>query len=415
MSIYFEDNKIIFASALEGADIFRLSQLLHAVCNKKGYSEVILDFTDITSVFETFMVPAIALCRNYMGDKRSFSIRHPIQDRLRSLFHNSNWDFLINPSFYEETTFSGTMHMPAQSYRTGSEQHTLVNKLIDVILGSLILKRKDLAALEWSINEITDNVLNHAQSRFGGVIQATTYSQNNSVEFVVADAGIGIPRSLQERDDRHALAKAIQEGVTRDKKNNQGNGLYGSFRVATISGGRFEIHSGKASLVSTGGDKVKTAEQMNRIFPGTCVTSRIICGNERLIEEALVFGGKPYQPGHDYFESHYDKGSEKEYIFLVKTEAPGLGTREAGRIVQTKLMNLLGASDDHILVLDFSDVGIISSSFADEAIAKPYVDLGPMAFISRIRFRNTDRTIRAVIDRSILLRSSQPNWRAEED
>jgi STAS-like domain of unknown function (DUF4325) len=195
---------------------------------------------------------------------------------------------------------------------------------------------------------------------------------------------------------------------------NQGNGLYGSFRVATISGGRFEIHSSKASLISSGGDQVRTSEQQNRIFPGTCIISRIICGNEDLIEQALVFHGRPYQPGHDYFESHYEgNNSDKQYDFYIKKEAPGFGTREAGKIVQNKIMNLLRADADYFLVLDFSDVGLISSSFADEAIAKPYIELGPMAFINRVHFRNTDRTIRALIDRAILLRSSQPNWNIE--
>lgn len=224
----------------------------------------------------------------------------------------------------------------------------------------------------------------------------------------MADAGIGIPRSLQERNQKDALAKAIQEGVTRDKRNNQGNGLYGSFRVSTISGGRFEIHSGKASLISSRGDQVATFEQERRVFDGTCVISRIVCGNEDLTEEALVFQGQPYVPSNDYFESHYERDCEKEYGFSVKNESPGFGTREVGKIVRNKIMNLLRADADSILVIDFSDVGLISSSFADEAIAKPYVELGPISFMNRVRFSNVDRTIRALIDRAILLRS-QPN------
>jgi anti-sigma regulatory factor (Ser/Thr protein kinase) len=412
VSIYFDSNLIRFDGALESGDIFRFSQILHAV-QKRGYSSAILDFTNVTLVFETFMVPAIALCRNEMAEMK-FSIRSSSPERVRSLFHNSNWNYLLNPVEYDESTFAGTQHLPAQSYRTGEEQKGLVDRMMDVILGSLVLQRKNLAALEWSINEITDNVLNHSQSRFGGVIQASTFSQTNSVEFVVADAGIGIPRSLGIKDDRQALARAIQEGVTRDKKNNQGNGLYGSYRVAAISGGRFEIHSGKATLLSQGVDKVKTSEQLNRVFHGTSVSSKIVCSNESLIEQALVFKGQIYHPSNDYLEAHYELGDERQYVFLLKKEAPGFGTREAGRIVGIKLANLLLSDQEYNIVLDFSDIGIISSSFADEAIAKPYVQLGPTAFISRVNFRNIDRTIRALIDRAILLRSRQPDWQEQD-
>src|SRR3974377_1596103 len=52
------------------------------------------------------------------------------------------------------------------------------------------------------------------------------------------------------RTDHEALDKAIREGVTRDKRIGQGNGLYGSWRITQLSGGSFEIHAGNASLNS---------------------------------------------------------------------------------------------------------------------------------------------------------------------
>ena len=84
-----------------------------------------------------------------------------------------------------------------------------------------------------------DNVTNHAQSSIGGFVQATAYKQSNSVEFVVADGGIGIPMTMKLNDHAQALREAIDEGRTSDKTKNAGNGLYGSFQAAVLSGGQF--------------------------------------------------------------------------------------------------------------------------------------------------------------------------------
>ena len=47
----------------------------------------------------------------------------------------------------------------------------LVNDFIDVTMRTLELPRSVLGGLEWSVNEITDNVLNHSSSINGGFVQ----------------------------------------------------------------------------------------------------------------------------------------------------------------------------------------------------------------------------------------------------
>ena len=104
-----------------------------------------------------------------------------------------------------------------------------------------------------------DNVSSHAESPVGGFVQATAYLNQNSVEFVVADAGIGIPASMGMNNHAAALLDVINEGVTRDKTRNAGNGLFGSYQVATLSHGSFEIRSGFGLLYRIG-----TGNLMNR-------------------------------------------------------------------------------------------------------------------------------------------------------
>ena len=83
------------------------------------------------------------------------------------------------------------------------------------------LERSDFAAFEWAVNEITDNVLVHSNSVVGGIVQVSTFAKfRKRVQFVVADAGIGIPVSLRSgkpeiHSDMDALDQAIRRRVSR--------------------------------------------------------------------------------------------------------------------------------------------------------------------------------------------------------
>lgn len=338
-----------------------------------------------------------------------FDLDLPDNLSARSIFHNANWAHLINDLDHDASTFDGEAHLPASVYTTPAEQTAAVDRVMSMILKVVPLERKQLVALEWSVSEITDNVLNHSQSQMGGVIQASTINTGGRiiVEFVVADCGIGIQRSLGEKGDVRALERAIQEGVTRNPATNQGNGLFGTFRVSTLSQGRFELHSGHASLVADGDSSVRASRNTSTFFPGTIVVCRVGCDDEKLIENALMFKGKVHQPGFDYIEKRFESSAADEFVFNMKKECLSFGSREAGIGARTLIENLLRADTTYAITVDFDGVGIISSSFADEVFGRLFVALGPMAFMSRINFRHVDSSVRAVLDRSISLRISQ--------
>lgn len=355
------------------------------------------------------MVPAIALVRDYRKQGVSFELRQPEAASAKNIFHNANWAHLIDDTKHAPTTFDREGHLPASSFTNSNEQTAAVDKIMSMILKVVPLQRKQLGALEWSVSEISDNVLNHSQSAAGGVIQASTItaSGRQMVEFVVADAGIGIKRSLGENKDDRALERAIQEGVTRNPATNQGNGLYGTYRVSTLSKGRFELYSAHASLIADGEPAVSRTNMSKSLFPGTVVLCRVGCDDEKLIENALMFKGKLHQPGFDYIEKQYEAPNDDAFVFRMKDECVSFGSREAGIGTRVLIENLMRAEPTYILVIDFSEVAMISSSFADEVFGRLFVALGPTAFMSRIRFQNIDGPVRAVLDRSISQRMSQ--------
>ncbi|NKM27878.1 STAS-like domain-containing protein [Rhizobium laguerreae] len=409
MAITWSDGTISIQGSLSSAEIRDFARALNVVCTKQGYRHVELNFGSAFPVRESFMVPAIALVRDYRRKGATFDLRRPENVAARNIFHNANWAYLIDDVAHAASTFDGEGHLPASSYTNSSEQTAAVDKVMSMILKIVPLQRKQLVALEWSVSEVSDNVLNHSQSTMGGVIQASTITTagRQMVEFVVADAGIGIKRSLGELKDVKALERAIQEGVTRNPATNQGNGLYGTFRISTLSKGRFELHSGHASLTAEGASgEVKTA-RVETLYPGTVVVCRVGCDDEKLIENALMFKGKVHEPGFDYIEKQFESPSEDAFIFTMKNECSSFGSREAGIGTRVLIENLLRAEPTYPLTVDFAGVGIVSSSFADEVFGRLFVALGPMAFMSRVNFRSVDSSVRTVLDRAISQRMSQ--------
>jgi anti-sigma regulatory factor (Ser/Thr protein kinase) len=325
------------------------------------------------------------------------------------LLENTNWAHLITPEKFEARDDRNREHLSAIQYMNAKEQFDAVDRSIRIILQSIGgLDRSRLKALEWSLNEITDNVLNHAESSVGGIVQVVTVRKKKLVDFYVCDAGIGIPRSLRQgrpeiTDDVSALRAAIEEGVTKDKLSNQGNGLFGTFKCCEVSGGEFDALSGNVVLRrrSSGLHVARN----NIPIRGTFVRASINYGFEQLLEKALVFKGKSHDPTGDYVERIYQAMDDLVH-FKVAQELNAFGTRDAGRFARTQIENLMDRGRAKIS-FDFEGIHLISSSFADEVFGKIFVNLGPIRFGQLCQFTNVDPTVQTLIDRAITQRIGQ--------
>ena len=239
-------NRIRVSGPLSHSDFYALLAVIYDASTRLGYKDLILDFAGCVAAFAG---PMLALCAQVMllrAKGVEIELVLPQKEELAKLFRNTNWARFLDPTRHAESRFKGYTHVPAIQYTTTAEQSRAVNVMVNAVLGSMTdFARTDFAAIEWSLNEITDNVLVHARSALGGLVQVSTFHrQRRRVEFVVCDAGVGIPTSLREthleiRSDAEALEKAIREGVTRDKSVGQGNGLFGSYEICRLSGGYF--------------------------------------------------------------------------------------------------------------------------------------------------------------------------------
>lgn len=221
-------------------DFRRLLSVMHHAIEKAAYPSIVIDLSDCTLAYPSSMLSVCAQVLAYRSAGIEISIIPPKAKRLLNYYVNTNWAHFLDPYQFDQSRFRGHTKVPATQYRTTDEQQSAVNRIVGVILSAVPdMKRADFAAFEWSVNELTDNVLVHADSRIGGLIQVSTFEKTRKqVQFVVADAGLGIPTTLKEghpdiASDTSALDRAIREGVTRDKKLGQGNGLFGSYQICS--------------------------------------------------------------------------------------------------------------------------------------------------------------------------------------
>ncbi|MFL5385873.1 MAG: STAS-like domain-containing protein [Longimicrobiaceae bacterium] len=405
--VHTHENEVHISGGLGLVEFRRVLAAMRHLISRQGHNKLVLNFANCHTAYGG---PMLAICCEVIRQRRSgfdFELVLPESPRLRNMFQNANWAHLLDPRVHAPSRFRGFTNVPAIQFSSPHEQNAAVNKLIDVVLSSMqSLSRGDLAGIEWSLNEITDNVLVHSHSEIGGLVQLTNNSFRRRVEFVVADAGIGIPTSLRQghpeiTSDTVALEYAVQEGVTRSTSVGQGNGLYGTFQIAEVSHGFFQIHSEYARLLF---DQDQLRIRSDQIpIQGSLVVVSMNVSTPAALADALRFKGAQYEPT-DWVETRYERG-ENELVFELKKEASSFGSRVAGQPIRIKLANLIRMNPGARIIIDFTDIPLVSSSFADEVIAKLYVDLGPMAFMRATEMRNVAPTVQALIDRAILQRT----------
>ena len=409
--IFRNHNTLVFQGSYGLQELHRPLAGLHQAVQQACYSDLVLDFSDCEAAYPASMLALCAQVTKLRHAQIDVSLVLPKATKLRRLFQNANWAHFLAPKDHDASTFRGHTQIPATPYTSPEEQSKAVNRIVNAILGAIPnIERKDFAALEWSINELTDNVLVHSQSPVGGFVQVSTFQRNKKrVSFIVADAGIGILNSLRAgrpelTSDVDALDKAIREGVTRDKSVGQGNGLFGSFQICSHSKGFFQVESGYGKLCFN--DRRGLSISTERVpYEGTLVVAEINFSVPYLLEEALRFAGKGHSP-IDYVETHYEDPDAERVIFRVAVESNSFGSRVAGTPLRNKLTNLARMCPTQQIIIDFSDVALISSSFADELIGKLFVELGPMTFMGRFKLTGVSPTVQQLIDRAISQRLS---------
>ncbi len=401
-------NKVVVSGSLD-LDTFRLLlAAVHQATNENGYANVTLDFSGTTWVDPGPMVAVLAFCIRLRDEfDVDFSLVRPGARNVRRLFTNANWAHLVAPQEFSKSTWHPPSGLPASRFSSPEEQDRIVSQIVDAVLASPAgLARPSLAAFEWAVNEITDNVLQHADSAQGGLVQLNHHPNRKQLEFAVADAGRGIPETMRTTrpsiSDPGALQLSVQRGITRDKEVGQGNGLFGTHRAARVGSGDFVIHSGYASIHS----ELQAREEAVPVA-GTLVVVTLDYSDPDALWRALDIQDTGADPAGDYIENRYEADTEDVLQFVVRSEVSSVGSRSAGKFARIKLENLVKMYPGYPVNIDFHNISVVSSSFADELLGKLFVGMGALRFMRTVRFQRVSPTVRAVLDRAILQRAGQ--------
>ncbi|MBQ8476860.1 STAS-like domain-containing protein [bacterium] len=91
-----------------------------------------------------------------------------------------------------------------------------------------------------------------------------------------------------------------------------------------------------------------------------------------------------------------------ENIIKLKENGSALGLRELAKQIGVNIKNAINENKN--IILDFDKVNSISSSFADELIAKIMLECGQEKFVNLVKIRNTNDFVKAMITNSIIQR-----------
>ena len=382
------------------------------ICMRSRPNAITLDFRRITHAYPNGMVPIVCTVDHLKRQGVAVSLMLPSQPAVKSLFINSNWAHLLCPAGYAPQNTAHDRHLAARRFQTSAEQQQVVNDFIDVVMRNMRVSRDVVSGLEWSINEITDNVLNHARCPDGGLAQVTTFLENNSVAFAVGDSGVGVLSTLREgiptlETDAQAIGEAVKAGVTRSSDVGQGNGLAGTLSITTSSGGSFAITSGMGHMSVIGSEVDQRQRMPYHLLQGTLVCADMRTDVDFRIGDALNFKCAPHHVPVDIIELNYERKDGQALSLRLADETTGFGTRASGRQVRTKCLNLLGADLGKPLDVDWTGVPLVSSSFADEFMGKLFLELGPLTFSARVWNVGMQPLTRALLDKAISQRLTQ--------
>jgi hypothetical protein len=90
-------------------------------------------------------------------------------------------------------------------------------------------------------------------------------------------------------------------------------------------------------------------------------------------------------------------GGPEGFVFKVGEQAKDVGTRVEGRRLRNKILNLVQAEEGERVILDFSGIEVVSSSFADEFVAKMAETVGHDVWRDRFELRALGPTVNTVI------------------
>lgn len=237
-------------------------------------TNLIMDFSDCTFLYPDYAL--IVLCAIKYIESKGIEVHGKIKLDKNTLIYN----FLLKIDFFKnlkidlpkiQNTFNDTSFIEIQNY-TSSNQLEVLHKIVKLLKEKSNIDDDVFTGLDYCLNEILDNILNHSKEKEGWVV-AQYFHKLNQIRLMIVDHGIGIQQALNEKHNfssEEALKNCIISGVTNGR--GQGHGLFATTVFAKENKGWLSIISGSNKLDVS---ENKTAVSEIKFWQGTCVYLRV--------------------------------------------------------------------------------------------------------------------------------------------
>ncbi len=402
-----EGQELIFDNLTNPRVVSEFIDILNITLNSNN-KNLILNFKNTKAAFPNISVPMAGIIENMIGKGITFEFYY-LTEYLKKLSIKSPLRVQENKKLAQKASLDKIWR-----FDSADDIYLLINSFVDELSQIIVCEKGVLEGFEWSINEVLDNVLQHS-SRSYGYVMGQVHPKTKHFVFCVYDTGQGIYNSLltssvhKPKNPVEALKLAVKEGVTRDKKIGQGNGLWGLHQIVSENTGILNIISNSASYNLTN-NKFKTYDRIPQLpYDNGCIVDfQIDYSKEISISKAL--GG--YEPVNLKMESLEDNIGNIN-IDLQSKES-GVGTRKSGEKIRNELINIYKQTNKNI-TLDFTGVNIVSSSFADELIGKLVTNFGFYGFNNIFKLKNMNPSVQSIVQRSVAQRMMESFNGKKED
>lgn len=366
-------------------------------------------------IFPDACVPISALIQEY---KRIYGIKIDVEVKNNPYLDSICFENPLNLSTEEVQSVIDPLNkiFVYESNNGECPQAAAINQaFIDKLSKTTLCKEGVLKGLNWCIYEVMDNVLLHSKCT-RGYVMAQYHKKQNRIVICIYDLGIGIRDSLiaggiDSENEIQAIKLALQEGVGDGQ--GQGNGLYGLSQIVKENGGRLAISTGNSTLMFNNNDAEKSWSNnpiVDEQYKSTTVDFQLDLNQKTDIKKALKSIGE-----FDDFDIRIENMKQEENSWLLYQVADctkDFGTRLSGKALRIDVLNTLIRTQQPV-ILDFSGIEIVGSSFIDEFVGKMYVELGSVKFNQLVSILNMNDDIIHLCNRAIALRVKE-TWETKE-
>ena len=370
------------------------------ICIQKGVKYINIIFR-CGSIFPNACLPIAGLIQYY-------------QDRCGLVFNSdipathylSSCGFM-NPLFLSPDDIKADKH-PFDKiicYENSTQVSELTQTYINAISRSSECASGVIESLIWCLNEVLDNVLLHSESDRGYIL-VQYHPTTKHIAICIFDYGIGIYQTLKSTLHKpcstlDALSLSLQEGVGDGK--GQGNGLFGLYGIVDNNKGQLTLTSGDASIFFRSGEELKKFENLPIVdSEHHCTIVDFQLNLSTNVELTKIFKSIG---GFDGFDIRLDEMITENdfYHYDVFSNCTGTATRDAGKASYNDVLNIFTRTQAPI-ILDFSNVQNVSSSYIDEFVAKLVVKTGFYKFNQMFRLVGMNSTIEHLCNRAVAMR-----------